>query len=435
VFLNPSAVGGDDTVVLNGQPIDYTLWPAWPMRGKPATYRENATIVVSTGQRLDDEFRVSLVGPDGQARAPVDHTGNVYNFGVEPAFSRGDYRLRFEHWAETQQVDQVETAPVLHIETQKRQFQAGPISHPLAANFAGYVALLGYDLPERRGRPGGSLPVTLHWQALKTIGADLIMFNHLVGQNEKIWGGRDRRANEAYSTMLWAPGEIVSDSFNVQLKADTPDGIYNLLVGLYLPVGQASVSLPLLREGQMTDITNVNLGLVKVGHTPSGLTILNAQPQNPLNQSLGESPLLTLLGYNLTDAMGQSLPDHQPTESTSDGTPNLNLTLFWRCEAQLPLDYTTFVHLRSAAGETVAQKDQPPLKGAYPTGLWDPGEIIADTISLPLPETLPAGEYQLVAGLYDLATGARLPVPGSSENDLLIGRIWRTADGKVTFSP
>jgi hypothetical protein len=79
--------------------------------------------------------------------------------------------------------------------------------------------------------------------------------------------------------------------------------------------------------------------------------------------------------------------------------------------------------VRNAAGETVAQQDQPPLDGAYPTSLWDPDEIIADTIEVPLPADLPAGEYDLVVGLYDFNTGVRLTVPGSSDNSLMLGTI------------
>lgn len=98
----------------------------------------------------------------------------------------------------------------------------------------------------------------------------------------------------------------------------------------------------------------------------------------------------------------------------------LSITLYWRSESQLPLDYTVFVHIRNSAGEIVAQKDQPPLKGAYPTSLWDPGEIIADEITIPLPVELPAGEYKIVIGMYDFSTGMRLAIPGNPENSLTL---------------
>jgi hypothetical protein len=86
----------------------------------------------------------------------------------------------------------------------------------------------------------------------------------------------------------------------------------------------------------------------------------------------------------------------------------------------LSINYTTFVHLRDAAGQVVAQKDQPPLSGAYPTSLWDSGEIIADEIIILVPAELSAGKYQLVIGWYDVQTGQRLAVPGSLDNDFTL---------------
>jgi hypothetical protein len=52
------------------------------------------------------------------------------------------------------------------------------------------------------------------------------------------------------------------------------------------------------------------------------------------------------------------------------------------------------------------------LNGLYPTSAWQPGEIVVDEFELPLPDVLAAGEYSLVTGMYDLATGQRLPVTG-----------------------
>jgi hypothetical protein len=69
--------------------------------------------------------------------------------------------------------------------------------------------------------------------------------------------------------------------------------------------------------------------------------------------------------------------------------------------------------LRNQAGETVAQKDGPAGSGHYPTSLWDPGQIVADELSISLPVELPAGQYELVVGLYDISTGARLFMPNS----------------------
>jgi hypothetical protein len=44
-----------------------------------------------------------------------------------------------------------------------------------------------------------------------------------------------------------------------------------------------------------------------------------------------------------------------------------------------------------------------------PTGDWQPGELLRSQHTLRLPATLLAGRYSLVAGLFDPATGERLP--------------------------
>jgi 4-amino-4-deoxy-L-arabinose transferase-like glycosyltransferase len=419
VTLTPSSAPNADSITLADQEIGYTLWPPDQPAAKRPIYGERATIVFLLDTLLPDDIRIKLIGPDDQPREPIDQTGYLQSFLVEPYLVNGDYRLRFERWVADEVVAQVETEPLLRIETEERQFAIGPVAQPVMANFAGQVTLLGYDLPQRRVRPGDDLTLTLHWQAQKTIGADLIIFNHLIDAQQTVWGGKDRRTRDIYSTMLWAPREIVTDPFHVEVAPDAPDGIYRLLVGLYLPVGEAPVSLPLVQDGQLTDVTSVTVGPIKVGSTPSELTIESANPQFTLNQPFGETSDLILLGYDLTDQADH--PIDPATDLTGSALPQaLNLTVYWRSEILVAVDYTTFVHVRNGAGDIIAQQDQPPLNGAYPTSLWDPGELIADTITIPVPPDFAVGSYDLVVGLYDFATGARLVVPDNATNEVLL---------------
>jgi hypothetical protein len=285
------------------------------------------------------------------------------------------------------------------------------MSRPLEANFADQVKLLGYDLGANRVRPGEGIPLTLYWQGLDWLGNDYTIFTKLLAADQSVHGGRDRLPREGYRTIYWAPGEIISDPFGLPVAPDAPDGVYYVNIGLYKQVGQQALSLPLIQNGQPGEATSINIGPIKVGHAPPGLTLETANPQTPLNQPFGDSPNLTLLGYDLNEPF---INNCQLTINNCQ----LLFTLYWRSEAPLPLDYTTFAHLRDAAGKTVAQKDQPPFQGAYPTSLWDPGEIIADQISIPLPAELPAGKYELMVGWYDLRTGQRLTVPGDPANEV-----------------
>jgi 4-amino-4-deoxy-L-arabinose transferase-like glycosyltransferase len=105
----------------------------------------------------------------------------------------------------------------------------------------------------------------------------------------------------------------------------------------------------------------------------------------------------------------------------------LSLRTFWQVEQPFSADYFIFVHVLNAAGRTVAQRDAPPWQGRFPTSSWRPGTLIVDVNDLPLPADLPAGEYSLVAGMFDPASGAHPPtqVDGRqvSSSETQIGKI------------
>lgn len=101
----------------------------------------------------------------------------------------------------------------------------------------------------------------------------------------------------------------------------------------------------------------------------------------------------------------------------------LQLNLYWQALEQAPADYAIFLHLLDAQGQTVAQRDTLIRYGDYPTTHWQPGEIVLDLADLPLPVDLAPGEYNLELGVYDIATMARLPVPGTSDNAIRLVQV------------
>jgi hypothetical protein len=165
-------------------------------------------------------------------------------------------------------------------------------------------------------------------------------------------------------------------------------------------VADQAYSVPLVKGGKALDANGVTIAPIKVGGPPPGVTVETPAPQVPRADNLGG--FVTLLGYDLW---------LEPE--------TLNLTLYWRCDARLPADYTTFVHVRRPTGQSgaiVAQRDHPPADGAYPTSLWDPGEVIRDSIQVPIPPEVPPGHYEIAVGLYEFATGTRLLVTDSEGN-------------------
>ena len=175
------------------------------------------------------------------------------------------------------------------------------------------------------------------------------------------------------------------DDHTLTIPAGTPSGVYRLLVGLYAlstggllqPLGEPVVA------GQLAVKDSIQTEPGPIGH--------------PATANFGSQ--IELLGYDTARQPG-----------------SLAVTLHWRVLQPPAEDYSVFVHLLDAEGQIVAQHDGQPQNGAYPTSVWDLGEVIADEHALDLPAKLPAGRYQLRVGWYLPGTGDRLPVVGGGDS-------------------
>jgi len=115
----------------------------------------------------------------------------------------------------------------------------------LDAQFGDHIHLRGYELPgqAQSGRialhsgQGGSLPITLYWQADGPIATDYTVFVHLLDEGGALRSQRDAPpAGGARPTSGWLPGEVISDTVVLALPADLSPGLYRLAVGLYSPL-------------------------------------------------------------------------------------------------------------------------------------------------------------------------------------------------------
>jgi hypothetical protein len=88
----------------------------------------------------------------------------------------------------------------------------------------------------------------------------------------------------------------------------------------------------------------------------------------------------------------------------------ISLTLYWQAINPPEGDYTIFVHLLGPDGNLVAQHDTLPLDGLYPTSEWVVDDVFAHHATLQLPSNIPAGSYDLLAGMYTYPNIVRLPV-------------------------
>jgi hypothetical protein len=76
-------------------------------------------------------------------------------------------------------------------------------------------------------------------------------------------------------------------------------------------------------------------------------------------------------------------------------------TLYWYAGAPPGQSYTVFTQILDGEGNFIAGHDSFPANGDSPTHTWQTGRVYADTHVIELPHDLPAGTYNLVAGMYD----------------------------------
>lgn len=80
----------------------------------------------------------------------------------------------------------------------------------------------------------------------------------------------------------------------------------------------------------------------------------------------------------------------------------LDITLFWAVLEEATRNHAIALRLYDVAGNEWAALDtQAGGAGMYPTGLWVPGQIVADNYHLALPPGTPPGAYTLRVTLYD----------------------------------
>ncbi len=272
--------------------------------------------------------------------------------------------------------------PPIHTDT-----AAVHIPYPLEGRFGEAIALRGYALNRDNFEPGETLDLTLYWEVKQrpaqhyTLALQLV--SALPGETVTLLNFNTWTGGGNYPTGYWQPGELIVDRYQLTLPEEvTRAQAWRLQAVLYET--ETGTRLPWhIAENPVSDyapLTLVRVGAsVPVQVPPPGDLAVPVTFQNAIHLHA-----LTLV----------------PTEE------QVQLALWWESLAPLPANYTVFVHLVDADGETIANADAPPLSGGFPTSLWQPGDIVSDTYTLTLPD--PHAAYTLKLGWYDPQTGWRL---------------------------
>ena len=135
------------------------------------------------------------------------------------------------------------------LDPERIRFDAPGPEHRQAAQFGEFARLAGFDLPSTTIAPGGSLDLTLYWQAVNEAPLETAytVFAHLSAPDGRLIGQHDGPpAAGARPTDLWVPGEVIVDRHAVGLSDEGYRGPATLLVGWY---DSATIERVLTGEG------------------------------------------------------------------------------------------------------------------------------------------------------------------------------------------
>jgi 4-amino-4-deoxy-L-arabinose transferase-like glycosyltransferase len=364
---------------------------------------EEFAYLADDGQLVDRWLGSPLIRSAGELNAVLDAGGRLWFVTDE-----GRFRRRFDQvfaqtvWdrmvlaAKTDQVMVFVAHAPSEVASINRNLGQGAV-------FGEQVALVGYGVelmaggPEDAGLgevvagPGGTLPVTLYWQAVAPVSQDYTVFLHLLGPDGERYAQHDDPPLRGIQPMThWQAGEVLPDRRLLELPVDMSPGRYRLEVGLYeLTTGHR---LPVADADGTGSGDVLTLDYVRIPEQDAALP----QPAEMVQVDFaGGGDRIRLLGYTLT-------------ERTAVPGGTLGLTLYWQALAPVQTDYNVFVHLLDVEEQIRGQGDGPPAAGSYPSSFWDVGEIVVDDRLVAVHPDAPAGNYRLAVGLYELATDRRL---------------------------
>jgi mannosyltransferase len=269
--------------------------------------------------------------------------------------------------------------------------EALAIPHLQQALFPPGLELLGHDIPDVTARSGEEIPVTLFWRALEEERSDVKVLLQLRDRKGQVWAEL-KAPHDRYPISQWA-------------KRETRLVIYDLAVNAATPTGKYRLFLNVLDEATNEPLSPADIYLATV--PVEGRKRRFSVPRDiayPQKATLGQGVIF--LGYDLAE-----------TVVPPDGV--VHLKLYWQAGQRMSTDYTVFTHLLGTDNRIVGQQDNMPQAWTAPTTSWLEGEVLIDEYSINVKPDAAPGEYHLEIGMYDAATGQRLPAYSEEQQRLM----------------
>jgi hypothetical protein len=252
-----------------------------------------------------------------------------------------------------------------------------PHAIPVGAQFGERIVLEGVSIPGEVLAPGEVAHLTLYWRLLEPSNEELAVGVKLFGRDEQLLARADSYPDGGRApTSGWPVGVLIPDRTILLLsdEAVVPT-VASLEIDLFHPARMEPLPIIVDDNRPIRPFRPVRLLVRAQGATPAPHEDFVVRPVAP----------------QVTVAGNRARIDFQ-----------------WEVGRPLDRDYQGFFHLVEQVGQPpLAQEDFAPLGSAYPSSVWAPGERLTDQAAIDLPRELVPGDYQLLLGLYDLATGQR----------------------------
>jgi 4-amino-4-deoxy-L-arabinose transferase-like glycosyltransferase len=240
---------------LAGEEVEVTLF--WQALTEMGEYKVPLRLEDESGKTWAQEEKAPIHGTYPTSRWPVDSlTRDPHRLLLPANLPPGHYRLflglhrskdgkplTIGRWP----FRRAQELALTTIEVEGRAHSTEPpeaIQHHLWARLGDSVLFLGYDLASTESHPGGSLRLTLYWQALAQMETSYTVFTHLVDEEDRIWGQKDSIPGDwTLPTTSWIEGEYIKDEYEIPVKEDAPLGGYLIEIGMY--DASTSVRLPI----------------------------------------------------------------------------------------------------------------------------------------------------------------------------------------------
>ncbi|MBI5030798.1 MAG: glycosyltransferase family 39 protein [Chloroflexi bacterium] len=212
--------------------------------------------------------------------------------------------------------------------------------------------LIGFDLPTREFNAGDTLRLVTYWHATNPAMVSVRLSNLL-------------------STIIQMPsGDLLRYETDFAIPPDAS--------------GDFAITLN-------------QLELARVNIAPRKTFVSAGNISHATDYRFGDS--IRLVGYDLP------VTNYHATE-------NVRVNLYWRTDDAVEKSYTAFVHI---VGDQWNPASNSPLWGQVdrvptpPITAWLPNETVSDAYVVKIDPNAPPGKYKIEIGLYDAATGTRLP--------------------------